>query len=129
MGTVNSETVEGIQSFYAATMEEWREWLDRNCLTERSVWLIIYHKNSITPSINYDIAIEQALCFGWVDSKAKKRDEESFYLKFTPRNPKSKWSKKNIERATRMNEIGLMTSYGQSLIDQAKSTGKWVESE
>ncbi len=70
-------------------------------------------------------AIENALCFGWVDSKAMKRDKESCYLKFTPRNPKSNWGKRNIERAIKMAESGLITEFGQELINIAKSTGKW----
>ena len=60
-----------------------------------------------------------------VDSKAMKRDKESCYLKFTPRNSKSNWGKRNIERAVKMTERGLMTEYGQELIDIAKTTGKW----
>jgi uncharacterized protein YdeI (YjbR/CyaY-like superfamily) len=66
-----------------------------------------------------------SLCFGWVDSKAARRDKESCFLKFTPRNPKSKWGKKNMERALKMIKEGLMTREGQALIDIAKKTGKW----
>ena len=73
--------------------------------------------------------MEEALCFGWIDSLAKKRDDESFYLTFTPRNPKSKWSKLNRERAERMIEKGLMTPGGQRLIDLAKESGKWEVAE
>ena len=65
------------------------------------------------------------MLFVLVDSKAMKRDKESCYLKFTPRNPKSNWGKRNIERAVKMTERGLMTEYGQELIDIAKTTGKW----
>ncbi|MGN7824066.1 YdeI/OmpD-associated family protein [Chitinophaga sp. 22536] len=67
------------------------------------------------------------MCFGWIDSKAKKRDEESFYLTFTPRKAKSKWSKPNIERAQRMIATGQMTVHGQEKIDLAKRTGMWTE--
>ena len=119
------ETKDGIQTLYASSIEEWRKWLNDNCQIEKSVWLIVYHKSSKTPSVHWHDAIENALCFGWVDSKAIKRDKESCYLKFTPRNPKSKWGTKNKERALRMAENGLMTQYGQALIDIAKCTGKW----
>ena len=102
-----------------------RKWLCDNCDIEKSVWLIVFHKKSKVPSVHWHDAIENALCYGWVDSKAKKRDEESCYLKFTPRNPKSKWGKRNIERAIKMTKQGLMTKYGQQLIDIAKQTGKW----
>jgi uncharacterized protein YdeI (YjbR/CyaY-like superfamily) len=114
-------------SLYVSSLEEWREWLNENGQTERVIFLIIYRKNSKIPSISWIDAIEHALCFGWVDSKAKKRDSESTYLKFTPRNPKSKWSKGNIERAKRMISHGFMTSMGQKLIDTAQSSGNWKE--
>jgi uncharacterized protein YdeI (YjbR/CyaY-like superfamily) len=119
------ETRDGIETFYAKSIEAWREWLNVHCQTEKSVYLIVYHKKSKTPCVHWHNAIENALCFGWVDSKAAKRDKESCYLKFTPRNPKSKWGKKNKERAGRMTENGLMTQHGQALIDIAKNTGKW----
>lgn len=119
------ETNDGIQTFYAKTIEEWREWLNKNCQTEKSICLIVYHKNSKTPSVHWHDAIENALCYGWVDSKANSRDRESCYLKFTPRNPKSKWGKRSIERAINMTENGLMTKYGRVLIDSAKASGKW----
>lgn len=119
------EIRDGIQTLYAASTEEWWKWLNKNCQTEKSVFLIVYHKNSKTPSVHWHDAIENALCFGWVDSKANSRDKESCYLKFTPRNPKSKWGQRNKERANKMIKQGLMTKHGQALIDIAKSTGKW----
>jgi len=119
------ETKDGIQTLCAKSTEEWRDWLNTYCQTGKSVYLIVYHKNSKTPSVHWYDAIENALCFGWVDSRAIKRDKESCYLKFTPRNPKSKWGKKNKERTIKMTEKGLMTQHGQALIDIAKNTGKW----
>ncbi len=120
------ETKDGKQAVYAITRVAWRKWLEQNSQNEKSVWLILYHKKSKVRSVNLNDATEEALCFGWIDSLCKKRDAESFYLTFTPRNPKkSKWSKPNIERAERMIEQGLMTEQGQHLIDIAKQTGKW----
>ena len=119
------ETKDGLQTLYVLTTEDWRKWLTENCRSEKSVWLIVYHKSSKIPSVHWHDAIENALCFGWVDNKAMKRDKESCYLKFTPRNSKSNWGKRNIERAVKMTERGLMTEYGQELIDIAKTTGKW----
>lgn len=123
------ETKDGRQAVYAETRDDWRNWLQKNCHSEKSVWLILYHKKSKVLSVSINDAMEEALCFGWIDSKAKKRDVESFYLTFTPRNPKSKWSKPNRERAERMIEKGLMTEKGQLLIDIAKNTGKWEFTE
>jgi uncharacterized protein YdeI (YjbR/CyaY-like superfamily) len=120
------ETKDGKQAVRAITRVAWRKWLAQNSQAEKSVWLILYHKKSNIQSINLNDATEEALCFGWIDSLCKKRDAESFYLTFTPRNPKkSKWSKPNIERAEKMIEQGLMTKQGQQLINIAKQTGKW----
>jgi uncharacterized protein YdeI (YjbR/CyaY-like superfamily) len=119
------ESKDGDQTLYAASLLEWRQWLENNCQIKKSVWLIVYHKNSKVPSVHWHDAIENALCYGWVDSKANSRDKESCYLKFTPRNPKSKWGKRNKERALKMTTKGLMTKHGQRLIDIAKETGKW----
>ncbi len=120
------EIKDGKQAVYAATREDWRKWLKQNSQSEKSVWLILYHKKSKVECININDATEEALCFGWIDSLAKKRDAESYYLTFTPRNPKSSnWSKPNIERAERMIKEGLMTEHGQKLIDIAKNSGKW----
>lgn len=88
--------------------------------------MILYHKKSKVESVNLVEATEEALCFGWIDSLCKKRDIESFYLTFTPRNPKkSKWNQPNRDRAQRMIDQGLMTQYGQQLVDIAKENGKW----
>ena len=119
------ETKDGKQAVFAKTRKEWREWLKNNSQSEKSVWLIIYHKKSKVESIAISEAMEEALCFGWIDSLAKKRDPESFYLTFTPRNPKSKWSKINRDRAEKLIENGFMTAHGQRLIDIAKNTGRW----
>jgi uncharacterized protein YdeI (YjbR/CyaY-like superfamily) len=119
------EIKDGRNAVYAKTRFQWRKWLKQNCEKEKSIWLILYHKKSAVPSVSINDAMEEACCFGWIDSKAKKRDPESFYLTFTPRNPKSKWSRINRERAERMIREGKMTEHGQKLIDIAKETGKW----
>lgn len=121
------EPIEEAHTLYVASVEEWRKWLSDYGTERKYVWLIIYHRKSGMPGIHWHDAIEQALCYGWVDSKARKRDGESVYLKFTPRNQKSNWGKRNRERALRMIEKGLMTPRGQLLIDLAKSTGKWPD--
>jgi uncharacterized protein YdeI (YjbR/CyaY-like superfamily) len=119
------ETKNDIPALYAETRVEWRDWLEKNGQTEKAVWLIIYHKNSSTTSVYYPESIEEALCFGWIDSKSLKRDEDSSYLMFTPRKAKGKWSSVNKERVDRMIAEGLMTPAGQATIDLAKKTGTW----
>ena len=115
--------------FYAKSRREWRRWLTKNHQSEKFVWLIIHHKESKTPSVYYNEAVEEALCFGWIDSKGNKRDSESFYLFFAQRNPKSNWSKINRERVEKMTTQGLMTASGQKLIDLAKMNGTWTAME
>lgn len=119
------ETHKGIEAVAAATRKEWRKWLAKNGQSKTEVYLIIYHKKSPTKSVRYDEAVEEALCFGWIDSLANKRDMESTYQRFSPRKPASNWSPSNRERVERMIQEGLMTEQGQKTIDIAKQNGKW----
>ena len=119
------ETKNGVKAVYAKTRRAWRNWLLKNHETEKSVWLIIYHKASPIQSVYYDEAIEEALCFGWIDSTANKRDPESSYLLFAQRKPKSVWSQKNKDRVRKLTDRGLMTAAGQAMIDLAKKNGMW----
>lgn len=113
------------KTLHAKTRKEWRKWLEKNSQTEKCVWLIIYHKDSHTKSVYYEDAVEEAICFGWIDSIAHKRDAASKYQFFAQRKPKSNWSKANRERADKMIDQGQMTVFGQKLIDLGKKTGTW----
>lgn len=114
-----------LKTFHAKTRKEWRNWLEKNHLSENSVWLIIYKKENETPSIYYPEAVDEALCFGWIDSKANKRDENSYYQFFSKRNPKSNWSKINKEKVANLMELGLIHSSGLKMIEIAKQNGNW----
>jgi len=116
----------GIKTFYAKNRKTWRSWLEKNNDKEKSVWLIIYRKDTAKKSVNYAEAVEEALCFGWIDSKANKRDEESFYQFFTRRNLKSNWSRVNKERVAKLIDDRLMTSRGLETIELAKRNGTWT---
>jgi uncharacterized protein YdeI (YjbR/CyaY-like superfamily) len=120
------EVHKGINTYHARNRKEWRAWLTKNHQSEKSVWLIIYHTSSATPSVYYDEAVEEAICFGWIDSIAHKRDQESKYQFFAVRKPKSNWSKANRERAERMIKAKQMKPAGQALIDVAKKTEAWT---
>lgn len=109
----------------ASTTAEWRAWLADNSGTAKEAWLVIHHKDSGVPGPRYHEAIEQALCFGWIDGLHRKRDADSSQLRFTPRKPRSTWSRVNRERATRMIGAGQMTEPGQAMIDLAQATGTW----
>jgi uncharacterized protein YdeI (YjbR/CyaY-like superfamily) len=119
------EKINGIRTFNPANRSAWRKWLAKNYASTEPVCLIVFHKKSKTPNIAYDEAVEEALCFGWIDNKGMKRDDESMYLQFCPRKEKSNWSKLNKERAERMIQQGLMTDAGQVFVDAAKKNGKW----
>ena len=116
----------GVPTIHAPTRAAWREWLEENHRSEKSVWLIMYHKQSDTPSVYYDEAVDEALCFGWVDSKPNKRDHESYFQYFSQRNPKSNWSKVNKEKVERLLAEGRMAPAGQEMIRVARETGTWT---
>lgn len=119
------ENYQGIPAVYAPNREVWRGWLEQNAITAEKVWLIIHHKSSKVPSVYYDEAVEEALCFGWVDSKPNKRDSSSYYLYFSRRKPSSKWSAINKERVSRLIKLKKMTPLGMKAIAIAKQNQSW----
>lgn len=114
-----------IKTFYAKDIFAWRAWLQKNGEQENSVWLIIYKKQSGTPSIYYSEAVDEALCFGWIDSTPNKRDENSYYQFFAKRNPKSNWSKVNKLKVEKLITEGRMAAQGMKMIELAKQKGTW----
>jgi uncharacterized protein YdeI (YjbR/CyaY-like superfamily) len=108
-----------VEPLEAASGAEWRAWLARHSATEAEVWLVIPHRRSGVPGPGYDEAIEQALCFGWIDSHARRHGEHAMRLRFSPRRPRSNWSDRNRVRAARMVEQGLMTPAGRAALDRA----------
>ena len=124
---MTTELKDGKLAVYAKNRTEWRTWLTENRQVEKSVWLILYHKKSKVESISLIEATEEALCFGWIDSLCKKRDLESYYLTYSPRKSKSKWSKINKDRVENLIEQGIMTQAVQNAINTAKENGRWDE--
>ena len=104
---------------------EWRTWLEKNHTTTKGVWLIHYKKRSGKATLNHIEAVEEALCFGWIDSTLKRIDEERFILKYSPRKSKSVWSKINKEKSEVMITSGKMTKAGLEKIQEAKRQGSW----
>jgi uncharacterized protein YdeI (YjbR/CyaY-like superfamily) len=104
--------------------EEFREWLLANCSTNKGVWLV-FGKTGKVKTIRPDEALEEALCFGWIDGQIKSLGDEKYLKKFTPRTKNSKWSEANRALADRLIERGKMTEHGQAAIEQAKSSGSW----
>jgi len=105
--------------------DAWRSWLEKNHTILDEVWLIHYKKTSGKEYLNHFDAVEEALCFGWIDSKIKKIDEDKFILRYSPRKPKSVWSKINKETAEKMISLGKMTQTGFNKINEAKKHGFW----
>jgi uncharacterized protein YdeI (YjbR/CyaY-like superfamily) len=115
-----------IETFYPRSRREWREWLQDNHDKKQSVWLIYYKKQSNTPTVTYSEAVDEALCFGWIDSKSKPIDEHTFMQFFSRRKEKSVWSKVNKEKIERLIKEGLMTKAGYAIIEIAKQNGSWT---
>lgn len=99
-------------TLYVTTRKEWRSWLAKNHKTAPDIWLIFYRKDSGKPRLPYNAAVEEALCYGWIDSIVKKPDEESFAQRFSPRKKGSQWSALNIERLRRLWKAGKMRRAG-----------------
>jgi uncharacterized protein YdeI (YjbR/CyaY-like superfamily) len=90
------------KTLYVAERNKWRSWLKKHYRTEQDIWLLYYRKEMGKPRIAYNDAVEEALCFGWIDSTVRKLDEERFAQRFSPRNPKTKYSQTNKERLRRL---------------------------
>ncbi|RUR75281.1 YdeI family protein [Chlorogloeopsis fritschii PCC 9212] len=114
-----------LDTFYAKNRKEWREWLEQNHQISEGVWLVYYKVKSVKPSVKYSEAVKEALCFGWIDSKVKSLGEERYMQIFTPRKPKSVWSKLNKQYIEELIEQGLMTKAGLEKIEAAKKDGSW----
>ena len=107
-----------MRTFYAKDIKIWRAWLEKNHETRDEIWLILYKKDSGMHGVNREEALEQALCFGWIDSMQKKRDEKSSVQRYSPRRPKSNWSELNRLLAKRLIARGLMTEAGKKALPE-----------
>ena len=112
-------------SFHPLTIQEWRGWLEQNHARGEGVWLISFKKSAGRTRIEYDEMVEEALCFGWVDSKPNKLDEERSMLWFAPRKPGAGWSALNKQRAEKLLDAGRMTPAGLAKIEAARLDGSW----
>ena len=115
-----------IESFYPKSRQEWREWLEKNHIGKQSIWLIYYKKKSKVSTVSYNEAVDEALCFGWIDSKAKPLDDERYMQFFSKRKNNSVWSKINKDKVERLVKEGLMAKAGFEIIEKAKQNGSWT---
>ncbi|GAB3836720.1 YdeI/OmpD-associated family protein [Hymenobacter jeollabukensis] len=110
----------------AATRAEWRQWLLENHETAPGIWLVYHKKASGQPSISWSEAVEEALCFGWIDSKAVSLDAHRYKQVFTPRKPRSVWSKINKATLERLQAAGQMMPAGLRAVEVARQNGSWT---
>jgi len=105
----------------------WRNWLEQNHTRPAGVWLVTWKASARRPRVDYDAAVEEALCFGWVDSKSRSVDDDRTSLYFAPRKPKSAWSASNVARVERLEAAGLMRDAGRRAVAAAKEGGRWPD--
>jgi uncharacterized protein YdeI (YjbR/CyaY-like superfamily) len=116
----------GKQELVVADVRAWRAWLERNHSNPDGVWLLLAKKDTLKPtSLTYTQALEEALCFGWIDGQARRADEATFTQSFTPRRKRSPWSKRNTGTAERLVAEGRMHASGIAEMDRAKADGRW----
>lgn len=112
--------------FEIADRHQWRDWLAQNYRQTTGIWLVTFKKGSGMPIVGYEAVVEEALCFGWVDSLPRKLDERRTMLYMAPRKAGSNWSRPNKERVQRMIDVGLMHEAGLAKVEAAKKDGSWT---
>jgi uncharacterized protein YdeI (YjbR/CyaY-like superfamily) len=119
-------SVKETETFYPSNKKQWRAWLQKNHAKKQSVWLVCYKVKSGKPSITWSDAVDEALCFGWIDSVRKSIDDETFVQFFSKRKPTSAWSKINKAKIERLIDEELMRPAGLASIETAKKNGSWT---
>lgn len=114
-----------IKTYCPKSRADWRKWLEKNHDKETEIWLIFYKVKVKKDSLRYAEAVEEALCFGWIDSTLRRIDDEKHMQRYTPRKAKSNWSALNKSRVSKLIESGLMTEFGLNSIKLAKQNGSW----
>ncbi len=114
-----------VETFYPATRQEWRKWLQKNHAIKQSIWVVMYKKDSSIPTITWSDAVDEAICFGWIDSTKRPVDHEKSIQYFCRRKPTSMWSKINKDKVERLTKDGLMAQAGIDSVEIAKQNGSW----
>ena len=128
MTTTAAKNTSRQRRFTPRSRSAWRNWLRKTHTDVTEVWVVFYKKNTGHPTISYNDAVEEALCFGWIDGIRKHVDDARYMHRFTPRKLNSVWSESNKKRGARLTEARLMTPAGQRLIDHAQKSGAWDRS-
>lgn len=125
-GNVERDYMDEKESFYPTNRHEWRQWLQENHIEKQYVWLITYKKQSGVPSVSWSEAVDEALCFGWIDSVKRSLGDDKSIQYFTKRKAVSTWSKINKAKVQQFIENGTMMEAGLRIIETAKQNGSWT---
>ncbi len=115
-----------LNELIVADAEALRAWLSANHATSPGVWLALTKKGGTATTLTWQQAVDEALCFGWIDGQARKRDRETSWIRFTPRRPRSSWSQRNVEHVARLEAQGRITPPGRDAVEAAKADGRWA---
>ena len=103
----------------------WHDWLTSHHDSSPGVWLTLTRKGGTATTLTYEEAVLEAVCFGWIDSQARRRDEQTTFITMTPRNKRSPWSRSNVERVARLEAEGRMQPAGRAAVEAARADGRW----
>jgi uncharacterized protein YdeI (YjbR/CyaY-like superfamily) len=115
-----------LDELIVADAEALRAWLVGNHATSIGVWLALTRKGGTVTTLTWQQAVDEALCFGWIDGQARKRDQETSWIRFTPRRPRSSWSQRNVAHVARLEAQGRMLPPGHAAVEAAKADGRWA---
>jgi uncharacterized protein YdeI (YjbR/CyaY-like superfamily) len=117
-----------MKTLYVKDRQAWRRWLEKNHASKKEIWLVYYKKHTMKARIPYDDAVEEAICFGWIDSTVRRLDDERYAQKYTPRSERSKWNQRNVKRARKMIKQGKMTPAGLEKFNNRQEYDRVIES-
>ncbi|WP_137119652.1 YdeI/OmpD-associated family protein [Segeticoccus rhizosphaerae] len=117
--------MDGLPELLVADAAAWRSWLDEHHATSPGVWLVLHKKGGRVTSLTYAEALDEALCYGWIDGQVARRDEESHLQRMTRRGPRSMWSARNVRHIDRLEQEGRMQPAGRAAVEAAKADGRW----
>ncbi len=121
----NSAMAAELMELLVKDAAEWRAWLEAHHTDSPGVWLVLHKKGGSVTELDYEAALQEALCFGWIDGQGRRRDAETSFQRMTRRGPKSVWSARNVERIGRLEAAARMTPAGRAAVDSAKADGRW----
>ncbi|MBE1492726.1 YdeI/OmpD-associated family protein [Plantactinospora soyae] len=115
-----------LDELIVADADALRAWLSANHATSPGVWVALTKKGGTVTTLTWQQAVDEGLCFGWIDGQARKRDQEASWIRFTPRSPRSSWSQRNVSHVARLEEEGRMLPSGRAVVEAAKADGRWA---